>query len=280
MDTTLDHVFGRYTRHLSTYAKPRSLSFAQWAYRLLDANLGPDCDLAALRLEDVESLVAALEPRSAATINGALRALKAAMRLSGLNVESVRLLRAPKPLPTVLARPHFERLLEHAPDARMLAVLLLAHSAGLRHQEITHLRVADVDFARARVKIRAKDGWSPKNHAAREVAFKPDGRLSTALYAQTGGRPRQEWLFPGRGLRPIADFHHEVRAVYEAAGLYDRAERPGLHQLRRTWASTLASNDVPLPILRDLGGWESIEVVERYVRTMDGAKDRAAVIMD
>jgi integrase len=36
------------------------------------------------------------------------------------------------------------------------------------------------------------------------------------------------------------------------------------HDLRHTWASWLVQNDVPLSILQEMGGWESIEMVRRY----------------
>ncbi|PHM61814.1 integrase [Xenorhabdus ishibashii] len=36
------------------------------------------------------------------------------------------------------------------------------------------------------------------------------------------------------------------------------------HDLRHTWASWLVQSDVPLSILQEMGGWESIEMVRRY----------------
>lgn len=36
------------------------------------------------------------------------------------------------------------------------------------------------------------------------------------------------------------------------------------HDLRHTWASWLVQAGVPLSILQEMGGWESIEMVRRY----------------
>nr|WP_276972634.1 tyrosine-type recombinase/integrase [Tatumella ptyseos] len=36
------------------------------------------------------------------------------------------------------------------------------------------------------------------------------------------------------------------------------------HDLRHTWASWLIQAGVPLSALQEMGGWESIEMVQRY----------------
>jgi hypothetical protein len=36
------------------------------------------------------------------------------------------------------------------------------------------------------------------------------------------------------------------------------------HDLRHTWASWHVQDGTPLPVLQELGGWESVEMVRRY----------------
>lgn len=36
------------------------------------------------------------------------------------------------------------------------------------------------------------------------------------------------------------------------------------HDLRHTWASWLIQSGVPLSTLQEMGGWESIEMIQRY----------------
>ena len=36
------------------------------------------------------------------------------------------------------------------------------------------------------------------------------------------------------------------------------------HDLRHTWASWLVQAGVPVSVLQEMGGWESIEMVRRY----------------
>lgn len=36
------------------------------------------------------------------------------------------------------------------------------------------------------------------------------------------------------------------------------------HDLRHTWASWLVQRGVPLVVLQEMGGWESVSMVQRY----------------
>lgn len=50
------------------------------------------------------------------------------------------------------------------------------------------------------------------------------------------------------------------RAALKRAGIDDFR----FHDLRHTWASWLIQSGVPLSVLQEMGGWESIEMVRRY----------------
>lgn len=50
-----------------------------------------------------------------------------------------------------------------------------------------------------------------------------------------------------------------MRRTYKNAGL----EPQGLHVLRRTWATGLAESGVNAEVIRRMGGWSSLEVVQR-----------------
>ncbi|HAE77246.1 MAG TPA: integrase [Morganella sp. (in: Bacteria)] len=51
-----------------------------------------------------------------------------------------------------------------------------------------------------------------------------------------------------------------VRAALKRAGIDDFR----FHDLRHTRASWLIQSGVPLSVLQEMGGWESIEMVRRY----------------
>ncbi|EPY6620815.1 site-specific integrase, partial [Shigella flexneri] len=50
------------------------------------------------------------------------------------------------------------------------------------------------------------------------------------------------------------------KAALRRAGIDDFR----FHDLRHTWASWLVQAGVPLSVLQEMGGWESIEMVRRY----------------
>lgn len=50
------------------------------------------------------------------------------------------------------------------------------------------------------------------------------------------------------------------RAGLKRAGI----ENFRFHDLRHTWASWLIQSGVPLSVLQEMGGWESVDMVRRY----------------
>ena len=56
------------------------------------------------------------------------------------------------------------------------------------------------------------------------------------------------------------DSNSAWRLALKRAGI----ENFRFHDLRHTWASWLVQSGVPLSILQEMGGWESIEMVRRY----------------
>ena len=245
-------------------------------------------DAARLSGADIDTFVRdrLAEGVSRPTVNGSLRILRAALnhavasgQLDRLPVR-VRLLRETKKLPTALSVEEVDRLVTLATSPYDL-ILLLAAKAGLRHQEILHTKVGDVDFANRSVRVSAKPevNWSPKSHAERDVPLASS--LVERLRAAAAGRRANEWLFPGteRG-RPLVAAHEPIREVFKRAGLYRPSLRPGLHVLRRTFATELLGKGVDVETVRQLGGWSDLSVVMRYVTSSDARKRRAIEALD
>lgn len=74
----------------------------------------------------------------------------------------------------------------------------------------------------------------------------------------TGKHPTHVFSFHGKPITQVS-----TKAWY--AGL----KRAGIeafrwHDLRHTWASWHVQNGTPMPVLQELGGWESPEIVRRY----------------
>jgi integrase len=215
---------------------------------------------------------------SKGSINGELRTLKAALHRAVDNADldrlpcKIKLLKTGSKLPTVLDECQLRLLLKASPQLWLRTLLLLGAKAGLRHAEALWLRPCDIDADEIRVVSKA--GWSPKSHHERRLPLRsPSLRAALDEYLPTVAD--RGWLFPGYDGGPLAGAHKAVRAAFKTAGLYDRADRSGMHMLRRTWATALLGAGVDIETVRQLGGWRDIETVQRYVTSDAKRKDAA-----
>lgn len=151
-----------------------------------------------------------------------------------------------------LTREQADRLLSELPDyLRSMARFSLA--TGLRKGNVASLEWNQVDLDR-------RIAWIHADQAkGRRIITVPLNADAVALLReQQGQHPR--WVFVRDGkpvLRPIA------------AGWYPAVHRAGLegfrwHDLRHTWASWHVQAGTPLAILKELGGWATLEMVMRY----------------
>jgi integrase len=270
-----------YLNHLHVYGKPRSVKQAKFHIKKLQEYFG----LTELCSIDDQGITEFIEVRrklgwSPPTVNGSLRILKAVMRYAGYREFTVRFLKEVKRLPSVLSADEVRKLLATLePDRDEGLAILIAIHTGLRHQEILHLKTEDIDFVDEMIYVRAKPevGWCPKNHEERVVPMKTGGTLELALAARVC-RPEvreKEWLFPGVRSEPRKDVQEEVRRTFMRAHLYFDKERPGLHMLRRTWASRLLENGTDINTVRELGGWSNLDVLLHYLRSSEDSKRKA-----
>ena len=278
---TLAQALENYVVHLRTVAKATSAATAHWARKQLVRVLGEELLVAEVGAGAVDRFIETRKAEGAATatINSELRQMRAAVRYceecGGVDrAPRVRLLKEGRKLPTALSQEQVDRLVRSAPDAATRLAILLAAHAGLRHQEITHLRRDDVDVKGLVIRVTAKPdiGWSPKSHHERAVPMSK--RLSVAL-AERLVETRGPWLFPGRYGRPRVNLHRDVAAAFATARLADPKLKPGLHLLRRTFASALLTGGADVETVRELGGWADLSTVQRYVTSEDRFKRRA-----
>lgn len=164
-----------------------------------------------------------------------------------------------------------------APPARTTLVIALAYFTGLRHAEISHLWCRDVNLMARELNVSKKPTWVPKDYEARPVPIHQDlsSILQNYLSGLSDSRP-EAWLFPGYGVRCMNNFSVEVKESFQHAGLGDPKRRPGLHMLRRTWATNLLAGGRSLTEVMELGGWSTITSVQRYL-TSSKASHRSAI---
>ena len=150
-----------------------------------------------------------------------------------------------------------ERLLAELP-AHLADMARFSLETGLRRANVTGLRWSQVDLAR-------RVAWiHPDQAKARKAITVPLSETAIAVLRRQRANPRAP---------ACADsvFTYRGRPVYQTAtAAWAKAlQRAGLsdfrwHDLRHTWASWHVQRGTPLQVLKELGGWETMEMVQRY----------------
>lgn len=196
---------------------------------------------------------------SAPTANRYLCVLSAVLNLA---VARGKLHHAPKvPLfprrerdPVFATREQFARLLEELPHHLQAPAVFSA---------LTGLRMANVrDLVWGRVDIWRAHAWIPRESAkGKRPISVPLGPEAVELLKAQPWIPEVDRVFTYCG-RPITgSFNTKAfRAALKRAGL----EEMNWHTLRHTWASWMAQEGASTLVLKELGGWQSARMAERY----------------
>ena len=150
-------------------------------------------------------------------------------------------------------------LIRAIPVQWMKDAVLVAVSTGLRESELFALGDTTVDLPQ-------RNAWvthdNAKSGRARSVPLNDDAHGVLTRRLADGAT----WAFTRR-----RSARHEPRRVFRHdTGMFDRAcAKIGLedfhwHDLRHTWASWHVQRGTPLMVVKELGGWETIEMVQKY----------------
>jgi site-specific recombinase XerD len=151
-----------------------------------------------------------------------------------------------------------ERLIDHAANPKVRTMLLTTYAAGLRLNEVLHLRVTDVDSGRMTIRVEQGKGGQDRYTVL-------SARLLAALRTYwTIARP-QPWLFPSartaQPMHPTA-----LQRAYGTAKRRAGIRKPGgIHGLRHAFATHLLEAGVDLHTIQRLLGHGHISTTTRYV---------------
>jgi integrase len=152
-----------------------------------------------------------------------------------------------------LTKEEADRLISVCPP-HLAAIVRFALATGCRAKEITGLEWDRVDLERGTAWIN-----QTKNGTPRGVPLNRDA--VAILDEETGKHPRYCFTYRGKPITsPISN--HAWYSVLEAAGLYDFR----FHDLKHTWASWHRQAGTSCDELKELGGWKSRKMVDRYAK--------------
>ncbi len=165
-------------------------------------------------------------------------------------------------------------------------ILVVAFGTGLRKGDILNLKWEDIDFDRRLISLTMQ-----KTDDLIEIPMMPmvEGALrrmkAEADVRSAAGGPVCPYVFvsirPGRRQHEytkIVDLKTAFHAALRRAGLADKGYR--FHDIRRTFASTLANGGVALTKVQRLLGHRSVTTTERYLNVKLEDKRQAVMILD
>lgn len=165
--------------------------------------------------------------------------------------------RKPRSLPVVLAPAEVRRLLAAVPPGRNRLMFRIAYGCGLRLNEVLHLRAADIDPARRLL-------WVRRGKGGHDRAVPLPDQLLAELRAYGEHHRPADWLFPGRGGRPLHGvvLQRAIHLARRAAGLRKVAT---CHTLRHCYATHLLEAGTDLPTLQRLLGHRHLATTLGYL---------------
>ncbi|HBU8849415.1 TPA: site-specific integrase [Citrobacter sedlakii] len=164
-----------------------------------------------------------------------------------------------------LEKDEAKRLIDECPDP-LKSVVKFALATGLRRSNIINLEWQQIDMQRRVAWVNPEDS---KSNRAIGVAL--NDTACKVLRDQIGNHHKFVFVHTKAGRRPDGSVTPAVRKmrVDDGRAWKSACRRAGIedfrfHDLRHTWASWLIQSGVPLSVLQEMGGWESIEMVRRY----------------
>ncbi len=165
--------------------------------------------------------------------------------------------RQPQKLPQILSREEVAALIENTLNPKHRAILMTAYGAGLRLNEICHLKVTDIDSDRMTMRVEQGKGAKDR-YTLLSPRLLGELRRYWVLY-----RPKQ-WLFTRKNpARPIGE--ETVHRVYHAAKAHAGIlKEGGIHSLRHAFATHLLEAGVDIHTIQRLLGHGHISTTLRY----------------
>ena len=156
-----------------------------------------------------------------------------------------------KPILPSLTRDQVMQLIEQADTIRDKAIIAFFAESGLRLSELVSIRPENIDWELRTIQIVGK---------GRKEAYAPFGEL-TEKFLKSWIRQHQPndnlWGLNQWGVASM------LRRLEVATGLPCNP-----HTFRRTFACLLRKAGVDTMTIKDLGRWESLEMVQRYTRSV------------
>ncbi len=209
--------------------------------------------------QDIQKYLNSIPPNEngLSTRHASYRAIRAFYRWLNMEygianpIEGVRAPIVGKPILPSLDRSEVGYLIDSAETNRDKAIIALFVESGLRVAELANIKYQNIDWQNHTIKVLGK---------GRKEAYAPFGDLSEHYL--------KDWLneySPNGSLWGLNKWgiSSMLRRLERETGLPCNP-----HTFRRTFACLLRKAGVDTMTIKDLGRWESLEMVQRYTRSV------------
>lgn len=146
------------------------------------------------------------------------------------------------------------RMIKVAPPY-MKPIIFFAISTGLRMSNIINLMWYDVDLQRGLLTVEAED------HKSQSRVVHPLCESVKNLLIKLKNRSQSPFVFTNDKQKKLLDLNRRVwYRICEKANL----EGLRFHDLRHNWASRHAEAGTDIIAIKELGGWKTLGMVQRY----------------
>lgn len=168
-----------------------------------------------------------------------------------------------------------EGTVRHVVATRDLAIFEFLLASGVRVNELCHIKLKDINFTDLTVKVLGK------GNKERETLFNTRARTAIETYLKVReeyyhtSRENDWWLFSGETGVNVRLEKSGVERCMRNAGRKSGIPKVHPHRFRRTFATTLVNHDMPIELVQQLLGHNSLNTTMIYVN-LDKTRVRAS----
>lgn len=204
--------------------------------------------------------------KSSGNINAQLSGLRFffEVTLDDANVlKKIKRVQQPRKIPQILSAEEVTAVIESAGSLKYQAALSISYGAGLRRNEVVHLKVSDIDSERMIIRVEKGKGKKERN-----AMLSPS--LLTLLRSWYRFAHSQNRILPGGWLFPGQNPVNPMTARQLNRGFHRALDNSGidkqvtLHSLRHSFATHLLESGVDIRVIQVLLGHEKLTTTARY----------------
>jgi len=180
-------------------------------------------------------------------------------------VKKITSVHEPRRLPVVPSREEVASLIDNAGSLKYKTAFSIAYGAGLRTNEVTHLKISDIDSDRMVLRVDEgkgdKDRFAILSPSLLELLRQWYRHANTQRKMLPGG-----WLFPGQNpVNPMSN-RQLNRAIHFACNNAGIKKSFAMHGLRHAFATHLLEDGVDIRVIQTLLGHAKLEHTARYTQ--------------